>query len=80
MNPKRLKWLIRRIIFFTLLIIIGVMVFKTISFKSKQISIESIQAIPIDDNVVKRLSEVVQITTTSYEDRIDTAAFLAFQN
>ena len=80
MNPKRLKWLIRRIIFFTLLIIIGIMVFKTISFKSKQISIDSIEAIPISEDVVKRLSEVVQITTTSYEDRIDTAAFLAFQN
>ena len=56
------------------------MVFKTISFKSKQISVASIEAVPISDDVVKRLSEVVQIPTTSYEDRIDTAAFLAFQN
>lgn len=79
MNKKRLKWLIRRMVFFTLLVIIGIMVFKTISFKSKQVSVASIEAIPISDDVVKHLSEVVQITTTSYEDRIDTAAFLAFQ-
>ena len=80
MNRKRLKWLIRRIVFFTLLIIVGIMIFKTISFKSKQISVASIEAIPVNDDVVNRLSEIVQIPTTSYEDRIDTAAFLTFQN
>ncbi len=56
------------------------MVFKTISYNSRQISIPTIEAIPISDDVVKHLSEVIQITTTSYEDHIDTAAFLAFQN
>ncbi len=80
MNKKRLKWLIRRILFFILLVIIGIIVFKTISYKSKQINISSIEAIPIEDDVVKRLSEIVQITTTSYDERIDTAAFLAFQD
>ncbi|MCH7561787.1 MAG: M20/M25/M40 family metallo-hydrolase, partial [Thaumarchaeota archaeon] len=79
-NKKRLKWLIRRILFFILLVIIGIIVFKTISYKSKQINISSIEAIPIEDDVVKRLSEIVQITTTSYDERIDTAAFLAFQD
>lgn len=56
------------------------MISKTISYQSKQISVASIQSIPVSDDAVKRLSEIVQIPTTSYEDRIDTAAFLAFQN
>jgi carboxypeptidase PM20D1 len=56
------------------------MVFKTISFNSKQLSVPSIEAIPISNEVVKHLSEVVQITTTSHEAMIDTTAFLAFQN
>ncbi len=55
------------------------MVFKTISFKSKQVSITSIEAISIGDNVISHLSDVVKITTTSYEEKIDTTAFLAFQ-
>ncbi len=77
---KRLKWLLRRIFLVFILIIAGIMVFKTISYNSKQVNIPLIEAIPINDEAIKNLSEVVQITTISYEDRIDTAAFLTFKN
>ena len=77
---KRLKWLIRRIIFFTLLIIAGVMIYKTITFKSKQIKVTAVEPIKIVDSAVSRLSDVVQIPTTSYEGYVDTAAFIAFKS
>ncbi len=75
---KRLKWLIRRILFFSFLILAAILITKTISFKSKQVIVDSIPLASVDDKVVERLSKVVQIPTTSYEDRIDTAAFLEF--
>jgi carboxypeptidase PM20D1 len=60
-----------------LLVFIGILLMNTFTFKSKQIQYPAISKIAIEDSVVGRFSEVIQIPTISYDDasKIDSSAF-----
>lgn len=75
---RRMRKLIRllfRLSLFAFVIFIGILTINTISFSSKQIFIEPIEQIAIDDAALLRFSKAIQIPTVSFESRIDTAAF-----
>ncbi|MGE0635421.1 MAG: M20 family peptidase [Bacteroidia bacterium] len=58
-------------------LLVAVLLFNTFSFKSKQISVESVPLYQTDDAVIQRLSQAIQFQTISYQDsgKMDTAQF-----
>jgi len=75
---KLLKKLVLFTIFLLLLLAIIVAI-KTVGFASKQIDVERVETIPISDDVIRKLSEAVQIPTVSrVRGQADSAAFLQF--
>ncbi len=77
---KKLKRLLLQLFLLVLVVLSGAFLFNTINYPSRQIPIEAIAPKAINDEAGKRLSEVVQIPTVSYETHIDTSAFLKFKN
>lgn len=75
---KGLIRLLIRLFIFGIVIVIGVMTVKTVTFTSRQIPITPVKPIAIDDTAVQRLSQAIQIPTISQSDQIDTIAFLQF--
>ncbi len=75
---KKLKRLLKRLFWLSLLVVVSIVVFNTSIYHSRQISVESITPYAIPEAVMQRLSDVVQITTVSYPGRIDTSAFRTF--
>ena len=75
---RKLRRLLFRLLLFTLLIIVAVVTIKTVSYSSKQIDVPPVEKIKVKDDVVQRLSDIVKIPTVSYEDHVDTSAFLSF--
>lgn len=73
---KKLLRLLLRLSFFAIIIIIGIMAVKTVGFTSKQIPVEPVEAVAIDDASIKRFAQAIQIPTTSRENEQDTAALL----
>jgi carboxypeptidase PM20D1 len=74
--------MIKRILiaaFILLLIFIGVLIFNTQQFTSKQIGINPIDKSPGDEKAVERLSSAIKIKTISYDDpeKFDEKPFLA---
>jgi len=77
---KLLKKLLLFIVFLLLILTIIVAI-KTVGFTSKQIDVEAVEAMPISDDVLKSLSEAVQIPTVSrVRGQTDSAAFRQFYN
>ena len=77
---KKLRRLLFRFFLLLLIILIGIFIIKTISFSSKQIEVEPIAAWTKIDQSTERLSAVTQIKTTSFPERIDTAAFISLNH
>jgi len=73
---KALRFLFRTFLII-LLIVIGIVVIKTISYSSRQVDVSAIQKTSVNNDAIDRLSKAVQFTTVSYPDRIDTSAFSA---
>lgn len=61
--------------FFVLLLLFGVIAVNTFLFPSKQIPVEPVEAISIEDAVLERLSSAIQIPTISNSGFLDTSAF-----
>ncbi len=68
--------LLFRLFIFGIVMLIGVMTVKTLTFTSKQISIAPVAPIALDDATVDRLSQAIQLSTISQTNQIDTLAFL----
>ncbi len=65
------------IIFSSVLLLAAVLIFRTLSFHSKQISVEAVPLYKTDDATIQRLSEAIQFKTISYQDsgKMDTSQF-----
>jgi len=72
---KRPIRLLFRLLLFAGLIFAGILTINTISFSSKQLFIEAVEKIPIDEEVVARFAQAIQIPSVSHPSSIDTAAF-----
>ncbi|MFK7809664.1 MAG: M20 family peptidase [Saprospiraceae bacterium] len=77
---KKIRRLLFQAFLLVVVVLIGAFTFNTIQFSSRQLPVQSVAAKTISDAAVKRLSEVIQIPTVSYETHIDTAAFIDFKN
>ena len=78
-----MKKLIRLLFFYgsiLLLIILGIVIIKTISYSSKQIQVPATEKISLGDEVVNRLTKAIQIPSISFEDHIDSSAFRALKS
>ncbi|HFA52240.1 MAG TPA: M20/M25/M40 family metallo-hydrolase [Bacteroidetes bacterium] len=73
---KKLRRLLFRILLIGLSVMAAIFAFNTYTFPSKQIKVEPVSPMEIGDAVIERLAAAVRIPTLSYEDHIDTAAFL----
>jgi carboxypeptidase PM20D1 len=60
-----------------LLLLMGVLLFNTFTYKSKQIQLETIKPVVIDKTSIQHLSEAVKIKTVSYDEpsKFDSASF-----
>ena len=65
-----------RLFFFGVFVLLLIMGFNTLRFSSKQVPIDSIEPLKINNQVAEKLSKLVQVPTLTYEDRIDTSSFL----
>lgn len=65
-----------------LLCFIAVILFRTFTFQSKQITVQNHPALTLNDSCVHRLQEAIRFKTISFDDPklMDSAAFLGFQN
>lgn len=67
---------------FVLIAFIGVCLFNTFTFKSKQVSAESFGQIAISDSVISHLQQAIRFKTISYDDSLktDSSAFFKFHD
>lgn len=65
-----------RLTLFALVIVLGVVVVKTLSFGSQQIPVDPVSGIDVDDAAAQRLSTAIGYPTVSTEQGVDTAAFV----
>ena len=65
-----------------LLCFIAVILFRTFTFQSKQITVQNHPALTLNDSCVHRLQEAIRFKTISFDDPklMDSAAFLGFQS
>ncbi|MEM1318715.1 MAG: M20 family peptidase [Bacteroidota bacterium] len=75
---KKLRRLLFRLLILALLITVGIIAFNTFKFSSKQLQVAPVEKIGIGPESIERMAEAIRIPTLSYDDRVDTAAFLAF--
>jgi len=73
---RKLRRLLTRLLLLALLILAAIFTVNTISFSSKQITVQPAGAVNIDDGAIGRLAGAVRIPTVSWEGKIDTGAFL----
>jgi len=73
------RWLIR-LSLFALVIVLGIVAIRTVSFASRQIEVEPASLPPVPDAAVARLARAVQFPTVSTAEGVDTAAFLALDS
>jgi len=73
---RKLLRLLFRLLFFAIIIIVGIMTVKMVGFTSRQIPVEPVEAIAIGDAPIERLAQAIQIPTISRENEQDTAALL----
>ncbi|MFN7116894.1 MAG: M20/M25/M40 family metallo-hydrolase, partial [Saprospiraceae bacterium] len=72
---KLLRTLVRLFIF-GIVILVGIMTVKTLTFQSRQIAVQPVPPVPVADAAVQRLAQAIQIPTISTTEQIDTSAFL----
>lgn len=72
---KKLRRLLFRLLLLAVLVLAFIFTYNTMTFSSKQVNVQAIEPMKIEDAAVERLAEVVRIPTLSYEDQIDSAAF-----
>ncbi len=72
---KRPIRLLFRLLLFAGLIFAGILTINTISFSSRQLFIEAVEKIPIDEEGIARFAQAIQIPTVSQPSSIDTVAF-----
>ena len=65
-----------KLLFYGLLTLLAVLLYKTLTTTSRQISVDKVAEVNVDKNAIQRLAASVKIPTVSYPDRIDTAAFV----
>ena len=66
-----------RMFFFFLLVLIAILLFNTLTFKSKQIKgVKAIDRLEIPDQALSNFQSFIQSPSISYPDRIDTLAFI----
>jgi carboxypeptidase PM20D1 len=65
-----------------LIVLIAIILFRTFTFKSKQVNVEQMSYLTLNDSCVSRLQEAIRFKTISFDDPnlLDTAAFSGFQN
>ena len=64
-----------------ILLILGFILFKTLTFKTKQLSVAAKPYLKMGDSCALRLQEAITYKTVSYDDtsKLDSSAFLGFQ-
>lgn len=64
-----------------LLLVIAIVLFKTLSFKSKQVEVAQYKPLVLDDSCVVHLQKAIGFKTISYDDptKMDSSAFYGFQ-
>lgn len=69
------------VIFVAILLLIGFLIFQTLTFNSKQIAVEPIDKKSIPEGAIERFSQALQIPTISYENSadFDSTAFSNFK-
>ena len=77
---RKLKRLLFRLFLSILLIIFSIIIINTVSYSSNQIDVAAVKQINVDDEVIQRLSAVVQIPTLSYSSKVDSAAFVKYHS
>ncbi len=75
---RKLKRLLLRLLLFTLLILVVIVAFKTLTFNSKQIETEPYQAALVPEDVVSHLQSAIKIPTISNSNQTDSSAFNNF--
>ncbi|MDX2000990.1 MAG: M20 family peptidase [Chitinophagales bacterium] len=63
-----------------LIVLVGIVLYRTITFKSKQLKVAAIERIAIDSNSIDRFSQAIKIPTISYDDstQFDSTSFQGF--
>ena len=72
---KKLRRLLFRLLLLAIIVVAAIFTYNTIRFSSKQIKVDTVEQMSIEDAVVDRLANAVRIPTLSYEDRVDSVAF-----
>ncbi len=72
---KKLRRLLFRLLLLALLAIAAIFTYNTLTFSSKQIKIDPVEPVMIEDEAVERLASTIRIPTLSFEDHVDTSAF-----
>jgi carboxypeptidase PM20D1 len=76
-RPKSPMKKVFLILLVAIVLLVFVLVFRTLSFHSKQIKVDEVPLYKTDDEVIQRLSQAIQFKTISYQDsgKMDTAQF-----
>lgn len=72
---KKLIRLLFRLLFLAVFVMVLIFTYNTMTFPSRQIKVDAVEAMKIEDAAVERLAGAVRIPTLSYEDHVDSAAF-----
>ena len=74
---RKLKRLLFQLILMMFIILIGIIVFNYVNFNSRQIEgVQAVDEIFVDDLVIDRFSDAIQMNTSSLPERIDTNQFV----
>ncbi len=72
---RKLRRLLTRLLLLALLVFAAIFTVNTISFSSKQVTVQPVEPVKIEDAAVERLAGALRLPTVSEEGKIDTAAF-----
>jgi carboxypeptidase PM20D1 len=72
---RKLRRLLTRLLLLALLVFAAIFTVNTISFSSKQVTVQPVEPMKIEDAAVERLAGALRLPTVSEEGKIDTAAF-----
>ncbi len=72
---RKLRRLFTRLLLLALLVFAAIFTVNTISFSSKQVTVQPVEPMKIEDAAVERLAEALRLPTVSEEGKIDTTAF-----
>ncbi|MEO1262481.1 MAG: M20 family peptidase [Bacteroidota bacterium] len=72
---KKLRRLLFRLFLLVIFIMAMVFTYNTMTFTSRQIKVDPVEPVNVEDAAVERLAAAIRIQTLSDEEQIDTAAF-----